>query len=376
MDHFDRHFNRQFNRRGEQLFLPLRATPLSECHNSDSSDSRIDRSLIVDMSEEVLDEFMCGICHEIFVDPMVTPCCRQTYCNECISRWLQSHSTCPNDRKMLSRSQMSPPARAMINLFNSMKIKCKYHTNGCQHILKVSEMTTHLNECAHNICEECGSGRRTDVKHNCISNLKIKIKSLTAENKRLTNENKELFEDFKRISDENRELKLKKSDVSSIPSFPSTSSQYMTSGDQKMTFEDKLHGIMKQFMDGKFTLVSKYKTINCGQKIYSKTVDTTLDIISNGSKFILIRSQSDGNETIKRFSLETPSQWIRSDGKCLYSVFKQQNVGPNKSRLVETIEDGAKRTVYFYDFDIPTNHLTIEWTVGSIKKVEVFSRNA
>ena len=62
------------------------------------------REDIVGKSGKELDQLVCGICHEIFTDPIVTKCCGQTYCRKCIEKWLNGcifllipgHNTCPN----------------------------------------------------------------------------------------------------------------------------------------------------------------------------------------------------------------------------------------------------------------------------------------
>ena len=53
----------------------------------------------VNLSQSEEDELSCGICFGILIDPMVTSCCRQTYCKECISEWLKSNNNCPEDRQ-------------------------------------------------------------------------------------------------------------------------------------------------------------------------------------------------------------------------------------------------------------------------------------
>lgn len=49
----------------------------------------------------------CAICLDRHTDPVRTPC-GHFYCRECITTWLSNHSTCPEDRRRLSTTQLTP----------------------------------------------------------------------------------------------------------------------------------------------------------------------------------------------------------------------------------------------------------------------------
>ena len=86
-----------------------------------------DRKRIVGLADKDLDEFICGICQDVFVDPKETQCYRQIYCKECISQWLTNNTTCPFDRKLLDTESLRSPSRVVTNLLNNMEVKCDYH---------------------------------------------------------------------------------------------------------------------------------------------------------------------------------------------------------------------------------------------------------
>ena len=88
--------------------------------------ANISKNNLIGMSDEEINEFSCGICYEIFVNPVVTQCCRQTYCSDCITKWLGEHNTCPNDRQQLSSNGLIQPPRALLNTLNNLKVKCNY----------------------------------------------------------------------------------------------------------------------------------------------------------------------------------------------------------------------------------------------------------
>ena len=149
-----------------------------------------DKGRFVDVTLDELDEFTCGICMDVFNEPVVSPCCRQTYCKDCINLWLTSNNSCPNDRIDLSADQLAEPPRALINLINMMHIKCDFHLNGCRQCVRFEELSAHRKGCAYNpngFCMDCGIS--IDFGHNCIENLKIKNDSINDEIRRLIEEN-------------------------------------------------------------------------------------------------------------------------------------------------------------------------------------------
>ena len=144
----------------------------------------IDRQRVVGKDIEELDEFTCSICHDIFEEPVVTQCCRQSYCTVCIHQWLEDNNTCPNDRKSLTVDQLSPAPRFMTNLLNKLNIKCVNYGNGCQSIVRFEEMANHMKTC--NTCDSCNSLK------NKLSEEQNKIQTLVTQMEKLW---KELLEE-------------------------------------------------------------------------------------------------------------------------------------------------------------------------------------
>ncbi len=68
-------------------------------------------SRFVDLSQSDAEEYTCSICKDIFRNPVVTNCCLQTFCEQCINDWLEKNNTCPYDRKELNKNQLSRPSR-------------------------------------------------------------------------------------------------------------------------------------------------------------------------------------------------------------------------------------------------------------------------
>jgi hypothetical protein len=68
-------------------------------------------SRFVDLSQSDAEEYMCSICQDIFRDPVVTNCCLQSFCEQCINKWLETNYTCPYDRAELDKSKLLKPPR-------------------------------------------------------------------------------------------------------------------------------------------------------------------------------------------------------------------------------------------------------------------------
>ncbi|CAG2164505.1 unnamed protein product [Oppiella nova] len=123
-----------------------------------------ERSRVVGVSDEELDEFICGICLKVFVNPVVIQCCQQSYCSECIHNWLSNNNTCPNDRKELSVGDVGRAPRLVYNLLNKMQVKCDFYAMGCE-----------------SVCKSCELDVDGNGDYNCIESLLIMNKNFCEE---------------------------------------------------------------------------------------------------------------------------------------------------------------------------------------------------
>ena len=109
-----------------------------------------DKSKIVGHNPNDLDEFVCGICQDVLDKPVVTQCCRQSYCRQCIEEWLKGHQTCPNDSQPLTTNGLSEVPRLVINFIDKMKIRCDYSDKGCPEVTTIGTRMNHLKICMYN----------------------------------------------------------------------------------------------------------------------------------------------------------------------------------------------------------------------------------
>jgi len=147
------------------------------------------------LTEAEEEELTCGICLGILNKPKVVPCCRQTYCEDCITEWMDERQTCPNDRKALSSNNLVEPPRLVQNMISRLRVHCDYAKNGCKDVVKLDILSSHLLECMFKpkaLCEDCGIPVDSQEDHDCLFNLRALNSSLIDENLRLKNQNERL----------------------------------------------------------------------------------------------------------------------------------------------------------------------------------------
>ncbi|CAG2101570.1 unnamed protein product [Medioppia subpectinata] len=131
-----------------------------------------------DLSAEDREEYTCSICQEIFNTPVTTSCCLQTFCDECITEWLKTNTTCPYDRKPMTSSQLSRASRVLVNTMGRFKIRCDYWDKGCRQVTKFAELPQHTVNCSYSIvmCAKCQNVMT--LEHDCIELLRAEIEAL------------------------------------------------------------------------------------------------------------------------------------------------------------------------------------------------------
>lgn len=152
------------------------------------------------------DDFTCGICLQILNNPSVTPCCRQTYCYDCINEWLNNKNSCPNDRQRLIATELYSPQRLVVNLLAKLRIRCDFALNGCQTVVDLECLKTHSNNCPFNPnrnCIDCGLKMSGQSTHYCINSLKLLNTSLAEEIFELKSEIEKLKQEIKSLKEKN-----------------------------------------------------------------------------------------------------------------------------------------------------------------------------
>lgn len=91
--------------------------------------------------DEIDVELKCSICDDPFQSPMNCKLCGNTYCQECIMKWLEQQISCPSCRQV-GNNFIPVISRVVINQLNRLLVKCKL----CQQInIQRSNFNDHMN---------------------------------------------------------------------------------------------------------------------------------------------------------------------------------------------------------------------------------------
>ena len=98
----------------------------------------LDQDRVVE-KESLSNHIICSICMDVVENPMQAPC-QHSFCNECISGWLNNrNTTCPVDRQPLQISHLKA-SRILQDILSKFTIRCKNHKNGCPLMVKFPDM--------------------------------------------------------------------------------------------------------------------------------------------------------------------------------------------------------------------------------------------
>ena len=121
--------------------------------------------------EAVISESLhCGICSCVFKDPVM---CKNEhfFCRGCITKHLENYHTCPCCNQDLTVETPADAPRFFKNLLSEQRIRCDYHKRGCQEIVQLGNLASHVAVCgkAPILCEneECSSeiNREDQFRH-------------------------------------------------------------------------------------------------------------------------------------------------------------------------------------------------------------------
>jgi hypothetical protein len=90
----------------------------------------------------------CHICKGLIVNPLQCVLCDTYFCAKCIVEWTTRNAKCPIDGgKIIKKLKM--PDKMLRNILDGIKIKCKFHNEGCDASKVYSEYHAHEKECVY-----------------------------------------------------------------------------------------------------------------------------------------------------------------------------------------------------------------------------------
>ena len=102
----------------------------------------------------------CGIYSCVFKDPVM---CKNEhfFCRGCITKHLENYDTCSCCNQDLTVETLADAPRFFKNLLSEQRIRCDHHKRGCQEIVQLGNLASHVAVCgkAPVLCEneECSS---------------------------------------------------------------------------------------------------------------------------------------------------------------------------------------------------------------------------
>ncbi|CAD8043807.1 unnamed protein product [Paramecium primaurelia] len=124
-------------------------------------DSQLLRSLIVN-PESIDENFLCGICCQLVVNPKECENCQHLYCLECIQDWLKKNKICPY-RCTEGEIKLKEPHRFVKNSISHLNLKCQ--NADCDQIIELGLMDSHYKECKHTIQNCQNEGCQDKIKN-------------------------------------------------------------------------------------------------------------------------------------------------------------------------------------------------------------------
>ena len=121
--------------------------------------------------EAVISESLhCSVCSCVFKDPVM---CKNEhcFCRGCITQHLKNYHTCPCCNEDLTVETLADAPRIFRNLLSEQRIRCDHHERGCQEIVQLGNLASHVAVCgkAPVLCEneECSSeiNREDQFRH-------------------------------------------------------------------------------------------------------------------------------------------------------------------------------------------------------------------
>ena len=116
------------------------------------------------------DNLHCAICSCVLKDPAM--CKNEHYfCRGCIAKHLENSHTCPCCIQDLTVESLADAPRIVRNLLSEQRIRCDHHERGCQEIVQLGNLASHVAVCgkAPVVCanEECSSeiNREDQFRH-------------------------------------------------------------------------------------------------------------------------------------------------------------------------------------------------------------------
>ena len=107
---------------------------------------------------EVDDKLQCSVCLKILKDPVQCPN-EHYFCRSCICKSLRENSeACTTCNHHLTEENLTKPPRILTELLQSLEIRCDHENRGCEKVIKLADLDSHVNscQCSPTLCTNTG----------------------------------------------------------------------------------------------------------------------------------------------------------------------------------------------------------------------------
>ncbi|RWS12077.1 E3 ubiquitin-protein ligase NRDP1-like isoform X1 [Dinothrombium tinctorium] len=102
----------------------------------------------VDFDADAYNDLLCSICTGVLESPIMTAC-EHIFCTQCLDLWFGSSTSChcPFCNAIVNKNELKSIPRIARNFLGNLNIRCNYRKNGCNAIVKLDHLGTHLAQC-------------------------------------------------------------------------------------------------------------------------------------------------------------------------------------------------------------------------------------
>ena len=139
---------------------------------------------------DVPNDFICSVCHELPLAPVLTPC-EHCFCRTCIDESLVHRSECPIDRSALEQGDINPLCGMLRRVYDQIAVKCP--NEGCSWDGMIGSYAAHAGRCPHRFgADYLGSEAAAEIEDLKQENERLKRKMIESEGE-VSNLQNELF---------------------------------------------------------------------------------------------------------------------------------------------------------------------------------------
>jgi hypothetical protein len=90
--------------------------------------------------DQLKDEFLCGLCSAILVDPVECKSCKKRFHHKCLEKFFAETGICP---MQCENTKFLSVKKSVEKKLQKMEFKCRNFQMGCAEVLKYTDVAEH-----------------------------------------------------------------------------------------------------------------------------------------------------------------------------------------------------------------------------------------